>query len=72
MIPSWVIFAGLGYFLLAFTGVADKFLVSKVVREPIAPRAHTSGVKGIGSFRCQQDGNRFLAVHGFMNLTSAG
>src|SRR5438477_3953058 len=46
--------------------------VWQVVREPMAPRAHTSCVKGIGSFRCQQDGNPFLAVHGLINRTSAG
>jgi drug/metabolite transporter (DMT)-like permease len=33
---SWILIASAGYFLLAFTGVADKFFVSKVVRQPVA------------------------------------
>lgn len=39
---TWVFVALLGYFLLAITGVADKFMVSKVVREPIAYAFYTA------------------------------
>ncbi len=33
---SWILIALGGYLLLAITGVADKFFVSKIVREPVA------------------------------------
>lgn len=39
---SWIFIAASAYFLLAFTGVADKFLVSKVVRAPIAYAFYTA------------------------------
>src|SRR6516162_4741224 len=46
--------------------------VWEVVREPMAPRAHTALVERIGSFCCQKNGNRCLTAHGLTNLTSAG
>jgi drug/metabolite transporter (DMT)-like permease len=39
---SWITIGLAGYFLLAFTGVADKFLVSKVVRAPVAYAFYTA------------------------------
>lgn len=36
MIASWMLIALCGYMLLAISGVLDKFLVSQVVREPVA------------------------------------
>jgi drug/metabolite transporter (DMT)-like permease len=42
MIFTWVSIALVGYFFLAITGVADKFLVSKVVKQPIAYAFYTA------------------------------
>ena len=42
MIASWIFIAAAGYFLLACTGVADKFLVSKVVKAPVAYAFYTA------------------------------
>lgn len=39
---TWVLIGLSGYFLLAFTGVADKFFVSKVVRQPVAYAFYTA------------------------------
>jgi len=42
MIITWLSTALFGYLLLAFTGIADKFLVSKVVKAPIAYAFYTA------------------------------
>ncbi len=39
---NWILIAAAAYLLLAVTGVADKFLVSKVVRQPIAYAFYTA------------------------------
>jgi uncharacterized membrane protein len=43
--PTWISVALLGYLFLAVTGIADKFLVSKVVRAPVAYAFYT-GITG--------------------------
>ncbi|MBX4204854.1 MAG: EamA family transporter [Candidatus Doudnabacteria bacterium] len=40
--PTWILVALLGYLFLAVTGVTDKFLVSKVVRAPVAYAFYTA------------------------------
>lgn len=42
MMFSFIFIALLGYFFLALTGVADKFLVSKIVRAPVAYAFYTA------------------------------
>ena len=42
MVVSWITVALAGYLFLAVTGVADKFLVSKVVRAPVAYAFYTA------------------------------
>jgi uncharacterized membrane protein len=43
--PTWISVALLGYLFLAVTGIADKFLVSRVVRAPVAYAFYT-GITG--------------------------
>ncbi len=56
--------AGAGYFLLAFTGVADKFLVSKVVKQPIA-YAFFTAITGPFSLILIPFGVKVLSPHDF-------
>jgi drug/metabolite transporter (DMT)-like permease len=42
MIASWMLIALCGYMLLAVSGVLDKFLVTKVVREPVVYAFYTA------------------------------
>lgn len=58
---SWIFFAAIGYFLLGLSGVADKFLVSKVVRRPVA-YAFFTGITGPFSLILIPFGAKFLGV----------
>ncbi|MEO8065761.1 MAG: EamA family transporter [Candidatus Doudnabacteria bacterium] len=61
---SWIFIALGGYFLLAFTGIADKFMVSKVVREPIAYAFYTA-ITGPLSLILVPFGARLLSIYDF-------
>lgn len=65
--PSWIIIGSAGYFLLAFTGIADKFLVSKVVREPVAYAFYTA-ITGPFSIALVLFGNKTLGHFQFLNF----
>jgi drug/metabolite transporter (DMT)-like permease len=71
MILSWISFALSGYFLLAFSGVADKFLVSKVVRAPIAYAFYTA-ITGPFSLVLLIFGGKLLSPHDFVVAVIAG
>ncbi len=71
MILSWIFVALSGYFLLAFTGIADKFLVSKVVRAPIAYAFYTA-VTGPLSLVLVPFGARLLSWHDFLVALISG
>ncbi|MEJ0021995.1 MAG: GRP family sugar transporter [Candidatus Doudnabacteria bacterium] len=71
MIASWIFIALSGYFLLAFTGIADKFLVSKVVREPIAYAFYTA-ITGPFSLVLVPFGAKLLSLHDFAVALAAG
>lgn len=64
MVISWITIALSGYLLLAFTGIADKFLVSKVVREPIAYAFYTA-ITGPFSLVLIPFGAKLLNAHDF-------
>lgn len=71
MILSWLSIALSGYLLLAFTGIADKFLVSKVVRAPIAYAFYTA-ITGPFSLILVPFGARLLTLHDFVVALLAG
>jgi drug/metabolite transporter (DMT)-like permease len=71
LLVEWVAIASSGYFLLAFTGIADKFLISKVVREPIAYAFYTA-VTGPVSLILVPFGARFLSPQNFVVALLAG
>jgi drug/metabolite transporter (DMT)-like permease len=71
MILSWVFIALSGYFLFAFTGVADKFFVSNVVRQPIAYAFYTA-ITGPFSLVLLPFGGKLLNVHDFVVAMLAG
>jgi len=68
---SWILIALAGYFLLAFTGVADKFFVSKVVREPVA-YAFYIAMSGPFSLLLIPFGAKVLNFQDFMIALAAG
>src|SRR6185436_13373031 len=65
---NWIFIALSGYLLLAFTGVADKFLVSKIVRAPVAYAFYTA-MTGPFSLILILFGNKYWGKFQFMNLT---
>jgi uncharacterized membrane protein len=71
MIASWILIALSGYFLLAFTGVADKFMVSKVVRQPIAYAFYTA-ITGPLSLVLIPFGAKLLSPYDFMVALLSG
>jgi len=71
MIASWIFIALSGYFLLAFTGVADKFMVSKVVRAPIAYAFYTA-MTGPMSLILIPFGAKLLNPHDFIVALLSG
>jgi drug/metabolite transporter (DMT)-like permease len=71
LIAEWVLIAASGYFLLAFTGVADKFLVSKVVKQPIAYAFYTA-ITGPFSLVLVPFGARLLSWHVFAMALLSG
>lgn len=71
LIASWIFVALGGYLLLAFTGVADKFLVSKVVREPVAYAFYTA-ITGPFSLVLIPFGAKLLNLHDFAVALAAG
>ena len=71
MILSWIFIALSGYFLLAFTGVADKFLVSKVVKAPIAYAFYTA-ITGPLSLVLIPFGAKLLSWHDFLIALISG
>lgn len=71
MIASWIFIALGGYLLLAFTGVADKFLVSKVVKAPIAYAFYTA-ITGPFSLLLIPFGAQVLNFHDFLVAILAG
>src|SRR5258708_13047519 len=71
MIATWVLIAAAGYFLLAFTGVADKFMVSKVVRQPIAYAFYTA-ITGPFSLILAPFGAKLLGLQDFLMALGAG
>lgn len=71
MVATWVLIAAAGYFLLAFTGISDKFLVSKVVRQPIAYAFYTA-VTGPFSMILIPFGAKFLGWQDFLVALGAG
>lgn len=71
MIVSWISIALSGYLLLAFTSIADKFLISKVVREPIAYAFYTA-ITGPLSLVLIPFGVKFLDLYDFMMALLAG
>jgi drug/metabolite transporter (DMT)-like permease len=68
---SWIIIAAGAYLLFAFTGVADKFFVSKVVREPIAYAFYTA-ITGPFSLILLPFGAKLLAPFDFLVALAAG
>jgi len=71
MVISWLFFALSGYLLLAFSGVADKFLVSKVVKQPIAYAFYTA-ITGPFSLILIPFGVKFLSWPDFAVALMAG
>jgi drug/metabolite transporter (DMT)-like permease len=71
MFLSWISIALSGYLLLAFTGVADKFLVSKVVRAPVAYAFYTA-ITGPLSLVLVPFGARLLSLHDFIVALLSG
>src|SRR3989344_129539 len=71
MISSWIFIALSGYLLLAFTGIADKFLVSKVERHPIAYAFYTE-ITGPFSLVLVPFGAKLLSPHDFLVALLAG
>jgi drug/metabolite transporter (DMT)-like permease len=68
---SWISVALSGYFLLAFTGVADKFFVSKVVRQPVA-YAFFTAITGPFSLILLLFGGKILHLQDFLVALLAG
>ncbi|OGE73682.1 MAG: hypothetical protein A3I07_01690 [Candidatus Doudnabacteria bacterium RIFCSPLOWO2_02_FULL_42_9] len=68
---SWILIAAGAYFLLAFTGIADKFLVSKVVKAPIAYAFYTA-ITGPFSLLLLPFGAQMLNLQGFIIALIAG
>ncbi len=68
---SWILIAGAAYFLLAFTGIADKFMVSKVVRQPIAYAFYTA-MTGPFSLVLAPFGAQLLSFQDFMIALLSG
>ncbi len=71
MIITWITVALAGYFLLALSGVADKFLVSKVVRAPVAYAFYTA-ITGPFSLVLMPFGGRLLGWHDMLYALAAG
>lgn len=71
MISSWIFIALSGYLLLAFTGVADKFLISKVERHPIA-YAFFTAITGPFSLVLVPFGAKLLSPYDFFVALIAG
>jgi len=71
MILGWITIALSGYLLLAFTGIADKFLVSKVVRQPIAYAFYTA-ITGPFSLVLAPFGAKLLSPHDFVVALVSG
>lgn len=71
MILSWLSIGLAGYFLLAFTGVADKFFVSKVVRQPVAYAFYTA-MSGPFSLLLLPFGGQLLSPFEFLVALLAG
>jgi drug/metabolite transporter (DMT)-like permease len=71
MITSWIFVALSGYLFLAFTGVADKFLISKVERHPIAYAFYTA-ITGPFSLILLPFGAKLLTPHDFLVALIAG
>src|SRR5258708_2088218 len=71
MIATWVLIAAAGYFLLAFTGVADKFMVSKGVRQSIAYAFYTA-ITGPFSLILAPFGAKLLGLQDFLMALGAG
>jgi len=71
MVFSWITIALSGYLLLAFTGIADKFMVSKVVREPIA-YAFFTAITGPFSLLLIPFGAKLLNLHDFLVALLSG
>ncbi|MBI4049363.1 MAG: DMT family transporter [Candidatus Doudnabacteria bacterium] len=68
---TWLYFAISAYFLLALTGVVDKFLVSKVVRHPAA-YAFYIGITGPISLLLAPFGLKMLSISDFYVAAIAG
>ena len=71
MIISWLSIALVGYLLLAVSGVADKFMVSKVVRAPVAYAFYTA-VTGPFSLVLLVFGGKMLNLPDMIVALSAG
>jgi drug/metabolite transporter (DMT)-like permease len=71
LIFNWIFIAASGYFLLAFTSVADKFMVSKVVRQPIAYAFYTA-MTGPVSLVLFPFGGKFLNFQDLIVALAAG
>src|SRR3989344_3041812 len=68
---SWIYFAISAYLLLAISGVVDKFLVSKVVRHPVA-YAFYIGITGPFSLLLAPFGLKALSLPDFFVAIIAG
>jgi drug/metabolite transporter (DMT)-like permease len=71
MVATWVLIAAAGYLLLAVTGITDKFLVSKVVKQPIAYAFYTA-VTGPFSLVLAPFGAKFLSWDVFLIALASG
>jgi drug/metabolite transporter (DMT)-like permease len=68
---SWIYFAVSAYLLSAVSGAVDKFLVSKVVRHPVA-YAFYIGVTGPFSFLLAPFGLKFISLNDLIIANMAG
>jgi drug/metabolite transporter (DMT)-like permease len=71
MIATWVLIASAAYLLFAFTGITDKFLVSKVVKQPIAYAFYTA-ITGPFSLVLAPFGAKLLAWDVFLIALASG
>jgi drug/metabolite transporter (DMT)-like permease len=70
-LDSWILIASSAYLLMAFTGIADKFMVSKVIRAPIAYAFYTA-ITGPFSLVLLPFGVKLLGWQDFLMALASG